>query len=55
MDPVLGSFKVGMLLLEGFNDGKELLVVNVIVELCINHGSAVESNEPGFSAAQFHL
>ncbi|KAG6877203.1 hypothetical protein C0993_009442 [Termitomyces sp. T159_Od127] len=44
LEPMQGALKVGLLLLEGFNDGKELLVIDVVVELCRNHQAGVESN-----------
>ncbi|KAG6875474.1 hypothetical protein C0992_003712 [Termitomyces sp. T32_za158] len=39
-----GSFKVGVPLLEGFDDGEEFLVIDVVVEFCVNHRLGVEGN-----------
>ncbi|KAG6899368.1 hypothetical protein C0993_010854 [Termitomyces sp. T159_Od127] len=44
LDPMQGALKVGLLLLEGFDNGEELLVVNVVVELHRDHQAGVESN-----------
>ncbi|KAG6858359.1 hypothetical protein C0993_005918, partial [Termitomyces sp. T159_Od127] len=41
-----GALKVGPPLLEGFNNGEELLVIDVVVELHRDHGVGVESNGP---------
>ena len=39
-----GPFEISMPLLESFNDGKELLIVDIIVELCVDHKLDVEGN-----------
>ncbi|KAG6899325.1 hypothetical protein C0993_011202 [Termitomyces sp. T159_Od127] len=46
LDAVQSALEVGLLLLEGFDNGKELLVIDVVVELCGNHRVGVESNRP---------
>ncbi|KAG6893166.1 hypothetical protein C0993_001864, partial [Termitomyces sp. T159_Od127] len=50
-----GALKVGSPLLEGFNNGKELLVVDVIVELDRDHQVGVESNRPELVTTGVHL
>ncbi|KAG6894049.1 hypothetical protein C0992_007693, partial [Termitomyces sp. T32_za158] len=44
LDMMPGSFEVGAPLLKGFNNGEELLVVDVIVEFCTDHRPGVEGN-----------
>ncbi|KAG6867762.1 hypothetical protein C0993_011451 [Termitomyces sp. T159_Od127] len=46
LDAMRGALKVGPPLLEGFDNGEELLVVDVVVELHGDHQAGVESNGP---------
>ncbi|KAG6899729.1 hypothetical protein C0993_007459 [Termitomyces sp. T159_Od127] len=46
LDSMWGALEVGSPLLEGFDNGEELLVIDVIVELHRDHQAGVESNGP---------
>ncbi|KAG6863667.1 hypothetical protein C0993_010690 [Termitomyces sp. T159_Od127] len=50
-----GTLEVGPPLLEGFNNGKELFVVDVIVELHRDHQADVEGNGLKLVTARVHL
>jgi hypothetical protein len=44
IDHVGKSFEIRLKLLEGDEDGEELFVVNIVVELCGSHRPRVECN-----------
>ncbi|KAG6879020.1 hypothetical protein C0992_005847, partial [Termitomyces sp. T32_za158] len=56
LDSVPGSFEVGVPLLKGFDNCKEFLVIDVVVEFCIDHRLDVEGNRAeGTVIVRVHL
>ncbi|KAG6883009.1 hypothetical protein C0993_008290 [Termitomyces sp. T159_Od127] len=51
----MSAFEVGLPLLEDFSNGKELLVIDVVVELCGDHLAGVEGNGLELITTEVHL